>query len=59
MSSEEIEKDITHDIKFTEDFINGCDFCCLQDSHEECKDVGNCSMLHDFDCYYIKSEIKS
>lgn len=62
LNADRIEKEITHELKFVVDMFNGCDLCCLKDSDEECRDAGNCTMLHREDKkngYYIKSEIKS
>lgn len=62
LNAEEIEKEITHELKFVADRDSDCPSCCLEYSYDECEVIGNCSMINRADKeegYYIKSEIKS
>lgn len=62
LNADQIEKEITHELKFIVDMCNGCSSCCLQGYYAECQSVGNCSMINrsdNLEGYYIKSEIKS
>lgn len=61
LSAEEIEKEITHELKFVADRDSDCPSCCLEYTYGECEVIGNCSMINREDMqegYYIKAEIK-
>ena len=62
LDADQIEKEITHELKFVVNSESDCPSCCLDKSPDECYAIGNCSMISRVDKkegYYIKSEIKS
>jgi hypothetical protein len=62
LNADQIEKEITHELKFVADRDSDCPSCCLEYSYDECEVIGNCSMINRADKqegYYIKSELKS
>lgn len=62
LNVDEIENEITHELKFVADCESDCPSCCLEYSYDECEVIGNCSIINRADKqegYYIKSEIKS
>lgn len=61
LNADQIEKEITHELKFIVDSESDCPSCCLEYTYDECEAIGNCSMINradNLEGYYVKSELK-